>query len=170
MANRVLQLKRSASLYDTRTMAINNAPRDLVNGEVVIASYRDNNAVNSVADILIVKAQNTLFYIDNQDILNKMGVGRDGSLSFDSADLSGITSLAAAIDKLDEIIEANKDEIDNIEQAVGLAEDGTYIAPTEGVASGATSVADAIDKVSDEILEIEDFIGMGEGATRRVNR
>ena len=59
---------------------------------------------------------------------------------------SGFASAFTAIDDLQE-------EVDTIEEAVGLAEDGSYIVPESGLTSASTSVMDAISILDAAVLE-----------------
>lgn len=98
---RHLQLKRSDIIYDNEKQALeavkkqakatygdttSTTARVMRDGEPILASYRDDNAPNKVADILallIKKDDGTdaLFYIDSQNILNKIGITVDGDIN-----------------------------------------------------------------------------------------
>jgi chromosome segregation ATPase len=62
---------------------------------------------------------------------------------------SGFTSAFTAINDLQE-------ELDRAEEGVGLAEDGSYVAPASGLTSASTSIVNAIEILSDVILEDEE--------------
>ena len=148
--NRTIQIKRNqtsslnANEAKQRIMSIESS---LANGELVINTYMDSNARNGLANVLAIKAQNKLFFIDNQVILNKLGINDDGTVN---------ENITNSIEKF----------VERIVDAAGLKSDGTYLADsTDNFISGATSLANADSLLSDEIKEIEDFIGMSEGAS-----
>lgn len=98
---RHLQLKRSAIIYDNGQKALEEVKKQAIamyrdtastsarvmrDGEPILASYRDDNAPGGVADILallIKKNDGTdaLFYIDSQNVLNKIGITVDGNIN-----------------------------------------------------------------------------------------
>lgn len=148
--NRTIQIKRNqtaslnANEAKQRIMSIESS---LANGELVINTYMDSNARNGLANVLAIKAQDKLFFIDNQVILNKLGINDDGTVNENVTD---------SIEKF----------VERIVSAAGLKSDGTYLADsTDNFISGATSLASADSLLSDEIKDIEDFIGMSEGAS-----
>ena len=111
--NRVLQLKRNQNIYASREAAINVVSNlQLVNGELIIASYTDTNAVNGKADILVIKSQNKLFYVDNQELINKLGVAYGATLEFDGRYISGDSTFKEAIETLDTIIVSNEGKLE----------------------------------------------------------
>lgn len=154
--NRTIQFKRNQTIAQNAAAAKNGIialSSSLQNGEFVIGSYMDSNARNGVAEILGIKAQGQLFFIDNQVILNKLGINDDGTVNENITD---------SVEKL----------VDRIINGSGLNANGTYAADTtDKVLSGATSLANADDKLSDEIQRVESFIGMdGEGGDSIVDR
>lgn len=98
---RHLQLKRSDIIYGSAKEALealkeqakatygdtgSTTARVMRDGEPILASYRDKKAPGGVADILallIKKNDGTdaLFYIDSQNILNKIGIKVDGNIN-----------------------------------------------------------------------------------------
>ena len=148
--NRIIQIKRNRTLSRNANDAkdkIIAIESSLENGELVINTYEDSNARNGLANVLAIKAKGKLFFIDNQVILNKLGIKDDGSVD-------------------DNITDSVEKFVERIVNGAGLKSDGTYLADsTDNFISGATSLANADSLLSDEIKEIEDFIGMGEGAS-----
>lgn len=144
--NRTIQFKRNQTTSLTAAAArdgIMSISSSLANGEFVINTYIDNNARNGLANIIGVKAQDKMFFIDNQVILNKLGINDDGTVNENISD---------SIEKL----------IDRIIAGCGLNGDGTYSADlNDKFISGATSLKNADTLLSTEIKAVEDFIGMG---------
>jgi hypothetical protein len=148
--NRTIQIKRnqifSLNANEAKQRIISIEP-SLKNGELVTNTYMDDNARNGFANVLAIKAQDKLFFIDNQVILNKLGINDDGTVN---------ENVTNSVEKF----------IERIVNAAGLKSDGTYLADsTDNFISGATSLANADRLLSGEIKEIEDFIGMSEGAS-----
>ena len=80
--NRSLQLKRN------KTLAINASDAkskvndlSLLNGEIVISTYATANNTSNNAKVIGVKANDTVFYIDNQTILDKIGIDDNGNVN-----------------------------------------------------------------------------------------
>lgn len=201
---RHLQLKRSAIIYDNGQKALEEVKKQAIamyrdtastsarvmrDGEPILASYRDDNAPNKVADILallIKKDDGTdaLFYIDSQDILNKIGIKVDvdfNKLWVQPLDDdkktpivikdSGTTTVIDAINDLATyIVEAGKnngkieelqEELDKTQElTIGFNSSKDTEAPFTAltgakITSGATSLIDAIKKIDDTIIENE---------------
>ena len=72
--------------------------------------------------------------------------------------ISNATSLNDADVKLDTQLKAEQDEIDAIETAVGLDENGDYVAGDGRYTSGAQSVAEAVDALDDQVAANADAI------------
>lgn len=148
--NRTIQFKRnatvslSASEAKLRIQAIESTLKD---GEFVINSYMDSKSVNGIANVLAIKAQNKLFFIDNQTILNKLGIKDDGT--FDSQ---------ASEDSFKKLI-------DRIIAASGLDNDGNYIPSENKLISGATDAAEADTMLGDKVVDVMKFIGMDEDSS-----
>ena len=155
---RTIQFKRNHNAWASAELAkqtITNMASDLKNGEMVFGSYSDAKAVNGVAVALALKANNQLFFVDNQTILNKLGILQDGSEDPNADEGSFIKKMGASGDLIDAIIEA-----------AGLNADGTYSPDvSDPFLSGATSLKDADNKLSQETKKIEDFIGMSEDSS-----
>jgi hypothetical protein len=152
---RTIQFKRNHNAAVSASEAkqrITNMASDLANGEMVLGTYSDAKAVNGIATIAAFKTNDKLFFVDNQTILNKLGILDDGSEDANAGSGSFIKK-----------IESSNELINNIIQAAGLNADGTYTAPTgDKFLSGATSLNDAASKLSTEVKSVEDFIGMSE--------
>lgn len=157
--NRTIQFKRNTTASSNAAAARDNIlaiSSQLANGEIVINTYIDANARNGLATMLGVKTQDKVYFIDNQTILNVLGINDDGTTN---------DSIADSIVKK---IAADEDTIEKIITAAGLNADGTYTADaTDPYLSGATSIDDATKKLSEEavvaenkIKNIEDFIGI----------
>lgn len=161
MANilRTIQLKRNHNAWATSDLAkqtITNISQDLKNGEIVLGSYTDEKAVNNVAVVLGIKANNNMFFVDAQAILNKLGINHDGSDDPSAPSDTIVKEIQEIINNMgntDALIEA-------IIEACGLEDDGTYHNSTNEIISAATSLADADDKLAEEILDVEHFVGM----------
>lgn len=163
--NRTIRFKRNTNIAPSAAsakQAISSIAGTLANGEIVIGSYTDEKAVNGVCHIISVKGQDKIFFIDNQTILNKIGIKDDGTIDPNaSAD-----SVVKLIDDLASGASDVAETVDLIIAGAGLENDGTYAADTtDKFISGATSLKNADKKLSDEIKEVEDFIGMSEDAT-----
>lgn len=160
---RTIQFKRngvpaiSAEEAKQRILSLDST---LANGEFILGSYMDTKSVNgTIANVLGIKAQDKIFFVDNQTILNKLGIKDDGTEDPNAAEGSFVKQIADIIDSIDDA----DGLIDAIIEAAGLNADGTYTAdPNAKFISGATSLKDADTKLSDEIKAVEDFIGMGE--------
>lgn len=202
---RHLQLKRSNVIYDNRQLAIDalktqatatyrdttsTTARVMRDGEPILASYRDEKDHNHVADILallIKKNDGTdaLFYIDSQDILNKIGISVDGDINelwltkLDSGEKTPIvvtdgktTTVIAAINDLAQYaVEAKKDndksfenlqkELDKTQElTIGFNSNADTIAPFSAltkaeITSGATSLVDAVKQIDDTVVRNE---------------
>lgn len=203
---RHLQLKRSNVIYDNRQLALDalktqatamyrdttsTTARVMRDGEPILASYRDDNAPNpnKVADILallIKKDDGTdaLFYIDSQDILNKIGIKVD--VDFNSLWLTKLDSgektpivvesgeTTTVIDAINDLakyivevgknngkIEGLQEELDKTQElTIGFNSskdtDAPFTALTDAkITSGATSLIDAVKKIDDTIIENE---------------
>jgi hypothetical protein len=152
---RTIQFKRNHNAWANAELAkqtVTNMASDLKNGEMVLGSYSDEKAVNGIAVVLALKANNQLFFVDNQTILNKLGILNDGSEDPNAANDSFVKKIEASDELIDAIIEA-----------VGLNADGSYSPDaSDPFISGATSLKDATTKLSQEAKKIEDFIGMSE--------
>lgn len=146
--NRTIQFKRNQTLSLNQSEAkqrIAAIESQLSNGEFVINTYMDTNARERQASVLGIKAFNKLFFIDNQVILNKLGINDDGTIN-------------------ENITDSIEKTIEKIITACGLESDGDYIVDTtDKFLSGATSLADADSKLSNELQAVEDYIGMGGG-------
>lgn len=155
---RTIQFKRNHNAWASAELAkqtITNMASDLANGEMVLGTYSDAKAVNGIAVIAAFKANNQLFFVDNQSILNKLGILHDGTEDANASNDSFVKKL-----------EASDELIGNIIEAAGLNADGTYTPiPSDPFTSGATSLKDATTKLSVELSAVEDFIGMGSGST-----
>ena len=115
MANRILQLKRNGSIFTDRTSAIPViGSLTLANGEIALATYSDANATNGKADIVVVKTQDKLFYIDNQEIINKIGANYGQALDFSGRDISAATTIKAALEAVDAKIIENEGELEDL--------------------------------------------------------
>ena len=202
---RHLQLKRSDIIYDNEKQALealktqatatyrdtaSTSARVMRDGEPILASYRDAKAPGGVADILallIKKNDGTdaLFYIDSQDILNKIGITIDGDINplwVQPVDDSGKTPIVikeddttTVIDAINDlanyIIEAGKSsdksfkdlqkELDKTQELiVGFNSNADTTAPFSAltkaeITSGATSLMDAVKKIDDTVVENE---------------
>lgn len=163
MATRTIQFKRnnqiSANAAAAKTNVLNIAS-SLVNGEIVLNSYYDSNARGGIATLVAVKTNNDkIFFVDNQVILNKLGINDDGSVN------SAITN------SVENVIDGINELLTEIVNGAGLNSDGTYVVDaTDAKLSGATSLADADKKLSDAIQDIEDVIGAGGGSGSIVDR
>ena len=116
-------------------------------GEMVIGTYFRESRDETAAILAVKDERGNIFFIDNQTILDKIGINDDGSVN------SALTDSLVAY-------------IERVIAADGLNPDGTYIVNTANrVISGATSLADSDNKMAAEILDIENFIGMGPDAT-----
>ena len=74
---------------------------------------------------------------------------------------SGFSSAFTAISDL-------QDELDVVEESVGLSGDGRYIVPESGLTSGSTSVMDAIAILDDAILEDRENIQILSGVVEEI--
>ena len=202
---RHLQLKRSDVIYDNGKQALeevkkqatamykdtaSTSARVMRDGEPILASYRDDKAPNKVADILallIKKNDGTdaLFYIDSQDILNKIGITVDDDINplwlttLDSGEKTPIvvkdgetTTVIDAINDLAQYaVEAGKNndksfadlqkELDKTQElTIGFNSNADTTAPFSAltkaeITSGATSLMDAVKKIDDTVVENE---------------
>lgn len=201
---RHLQLKRSDIIFENGKKALeavkeqakamyrdtaSTIARVMRDGEPILASYRDDNAPNKVADILallIKKNDGTdaLFYIDSQDILNKIGITIDGDINplwvqpVDDAGKTpivikenGKTTVIDAINDLAKyIVEAGKNngKIEDLQEELDKTQELTigfnssketeapFSALTDAeITSGATSLVDAVKKIDDTIVKNE---------------
>ena len=106
--NRRLQLKRGGDVYPSREDAfsvITSQTISLANGEPILISYSDTSAPNGVATVLVVKANDRVYFIDQQEIIDRLGSGvttattvtaQLKTLSGTTADTSGSTSIVGA--------------------------------------------------------------------------
>lgn len=206
---RHLQLKRSEHIYENSELALNalkeqekatyrstaaDTSRVLFDGEPIIASYKDEKAPNGVADIIgfLIKTKDKdgvefdkLFYIDSQDIINKIGFEKDKVLNdlwkqFRKTNkkepivINGdeTTTVIDAINSIAEYIvslSGDSDQKFNDLQAeldrtqvltVGYNSTKESEAPFSAleksvITSGSTSLIDAIKKIDDTIIEDE---------------
>lgn len=135
---RTIQFKRNRSIASNANEAkqkINEIASGLTNGEIVLGIYSDPKAVNGIADVIAIKANDKIFYDDNQTILNKIGINHDGTEDADAAADSIVKQLAG----LGDVVEAVSGDIE--------------------------TVSDAVDAVSGEVEDIKEFIGMTTGDT-----
>lgn len=150
---RTIQFKRNQNAWASAELAkqtITNMTSSLANGEMVLGTYTDSKAVNGIAAVAAFKVNNQIFFVDNQAILNKLGILHDGSEDANASNDSIIKKIAAS----DELI-------GNIIEAAGLNADGTYSpVPSDPFTSGATSLKEATTSLSVELSAVEDFIGM----------
>lgn len=115
MANRILQLKRNGSIFTDRASAISTIGNlTFANGEIALATYTDTNAINGKADIVVVTTQDKLFYIDNQEIINKIGANYGQALDFSGRDISAATTIKAALEAVDAKIIENEGELEDL--------------------------------------------------------
>lgn len=202
---RHLQLKRSDVIYDNEKQALealktqatatyrdtaSTSARVMRDGEPILASYKDKNAPNGVADILALLIQkkdgtDALFYIDSQDILNKIGITIDGDINplwLQPTDSSGKTPIVVndgenttVIDAINDIstyiIETGKNndkkiedlqkELDKTQElTIGFNSNADTVAPFSAltaseITSGATSLVDAVKEIDDTIIKNE---------------
>ena len=88
----------------------------------------------------------------------------DGSLFVDG---SGIQGAVDGVSALTQQVASMQDEIDRIEAGAGLTPDGNYSPNTfTNYISGATSLADATEKLDAALKGVEDTIASGIGGTR----
>jgi hypothetical protein len=152
--NRILQLKRNGAVYASRQAAIDNIGQfasDLKNGEVIIASYTDENAENQKADMLIVKALDKVFHIDTQEILDKLGTRYNEVLSFGDGKLSGATTYKNAITTLENIIDENEEAIEELIESLSA----TSVANDNKVVSDVTQTNGKITATAKNITEVK---------------
>lgn len=202
---RHLQFKRSDVIYDNEKQALealktqatatyrdtaSTSARVMRDGEPILASYKDKKAPNGVADILallIKKKDGTdaLFYIDSQDILNKIGITIDRDINplwIQPTDSSGKTPIVVkdgenttVIDAINDIstyiIETGKNndkkiedlqkELDKTQElTIGFNSNADTVAPFSAltaseITSGATSLVDAVKEIDDTIIKNE---------------
>lgn len=152
--NRILQLKRNGAVYASRQAAIDNIGQfasDLKNGEVIIASYTDENAENQKADMLIVKALDKVFHIDTQEILDKLGTRYNEALSFGDGKLSGATTYKNAITTLEDIINENEEAIEELIESLSA----TSVANDNKVVSDVTQTNGKITATVKNITDVK---------------
>ena len=125
---RTIQFKRngvpaiSAEEAKQRILSLDST---LANGEFILGSYMDTKSVNgTIANVLGIKAQDKIFFVDNQTILNKLGIKDDGTEDPNAAEGSFVKQIADIIDSIDDA----DGLIDAIIEAAGLNADGTYTA------------------------------------------
>ena len=201
---RHLQLKRSAIIYDNGHKALEEVKKQAIamyrdtastsarvmrDGEPILASYRDEKAPGGVADILallIKKNDGTdaLFYIDSQNVLNKIGIKVDGDINdlwlteLETGEKTPIvvkdgeaTTVIDAINDLAKyIVEVGKNngKIEGLQEELDKTQELTigfnsskdteapFTALTDAkITSGATSLIDAVKKIDDTIVENE---------------
>lgn len=201
---RHLQLKRSAIIYDNGQKALEEVKKQAIamyrdtastsarvmrDGEPILASYRDEKAPGGVADILallIKKNDGTdaLFYIDSQNVLNKIGIKVDGDINklwlteLETGEKTPIvvedgetTTVIDAINDLAKyIVEVGKNngKIEGLQEELDKTQELTigfnsskdteapFTALTDAkITSGATSLIDAVKKIDDKIIENE---------------
>lgn len=201
---RHLQLKRSAIIYDDGQTALEEVKKQAIamyrdtaststrvmrDGEPILASYRDKKAPGGVADILallIKKNDGTdaLFYIDSQNVLNKIGIKVDGNINdlwltkLETGEKTPIvvedgetTTVIDAINDLAKyIVEVGKNngKIEDLQEELDKTQELTigfnsskdteapFTALTDAkITSGATSLIDAVKKIDDTIIENE---------------
>lgn len=201
---RHLQLKRSAIIYDNGQKALEEVKKQAIamyrdtastsarvmrDGEPILASYRDEKAPGGVADILallIKKNDGTdaLFYIDSQNVLNKIGIKVDGDINklwlteLETGEKTPIvvedgetTTVIDAINDLAKyIVEVGKNngKIEGLQEELDKTQELTigfnsskdteapFTALTDAkITSGATSLIDAVKKIDDTIIENE---------------
>lgn len=201
---RHLQLKRSAIIYDNGQKALEEVKKQAIamyrdtastsarvmrDGEPILASYRDKKAPGGVADILallIKKNDGTdaLFYIDSQNVLNKIGMKVDGDINdlwlteLETGEKTPIvvkdgetTTVIDAINDLAKyIVEVGKNngKIEGLQEELDKTQELTigfnsskdteapFTALTDAkITSGATSLIDAVKKIDDTIIENE---------------
>lgn len=201
---RHLQLKRSAIIYDNGQKALEEVKKQAIamyrdtastsarvmrDGEPILASYRDEKAPGGVADILallIKKNDGTdaLFYIDSQNVLNKIGITVDGNINdlwlteLETGEKTPIvvedgetTTVIDAINDLAKyIVEVGKNngKIEGLQEELDKTQELTigfnsskdteapFTALTDAkITSGATSLIDAVKKIDDTIIENE---------------
>lgn len=152
MANifRTIQHKRnhiatlSASEAKARILAVSN---DLKDGEFIINSYVDAKAADGIADVLGIKAQGKVFFIDNQTILEKIGIKHDGTVD-DTIDDSIIKDILKIAEKAD----SAKELIDKVIESCGLTDEGDYSHDAaDKIIGTAATIADAVQAESDAI-------------------
>lgn len=115
MANRILQLKRNGSIFVDRASALTAIGNlTLANGEIALATYTDANASDGKADIVVVKTQDKLFYIDNQEIINKIGTSYNQGLGFVGRDISATTTIKEAVEAVDAKIIENEGALEDL--------------------------------------------------------
>lgn len=201
---RHLQLKRSAIIYDNGQTALEEVKKQAIamyrdtastsarvmrDGEPILASYRDEKAPGGVADILallIKKNDGTdaLFYIDSQNVLNKIGIKVDGDINdlwlteLETGEKTPIVvengETTTVIDAINDLakyivevgknngkIEGLQEELDKTQElTIGFNSSKDTEAPFTAltgakITSGATSLIDAVKKIDDTIIENE---------------
>lgn len=164
MANRTIQFKRNTNQASNALEAKQNmSGQSLANGELIIGTYSASNSVNgNNASVLGIQSQGKMFFVDNQTILDKLGIKDDGT---EDANASN-DSFSKKVIALEENASDANDKIGNIIDGVGLNNDGSYTPnPSDPYTSGETSLKDALSKISTEVAVVEDFIGMSGGTT-----
>lgn len=213
---RHLQLKRSDIIYENGKKALealkeqakaiyrdtaSTTARVMRDGEPILASYKDKNAPGGVADILallIKKNDDTdaLFYIDSQDVLNKIGITIDDDINplwltaLESGEKTPIvvkegetTTVIDAINDIakyiatteknnDEQVKSLQAELDKTQElTIGFNSKADTVAPFSAltdakITSGASSLIDAIKKIDDKIVKDD---GLASSAEAKVN-
>jgi len=111
MANRNIQLKRNTNIAANANEAKSKIKNlSLLNGEIVIGTYATANNSDGNAKIIGVKANDKVFSIDNQTILDVIGIDDNGNVNHL---LTGNTILKS-IDSVDDRVDTLENEIEAI--------------------------------------------------------
>lgn len=93
---------------------------------------------------------------------NGSHVGTNGAYTSTATTIAGeIAALDAALNTVSGKVDDAQAEIDAVETGAGLNNDGSYTAPVSGYASGASSIADAIDALNDAAMANKIVAGDG---------
>lgn len=80
--NRSIQFKRNKTLAINASAAKSKVnDLSLLNGEIVISTYATANNTSNNAKVIGIKANDTVFYVDNQTILDKIGIDDNGNVN-----------------------------------------------------------------------------------------
>ena len=136
MANRIIQFKRNQNLAGNAVEAKSKIKAlTLQNGEIVIGTYATSSNEDGSAKIIGVKANDKIFNIDNQTILDTIGIDDNGNVN----PLVTGNTILKSIDSIETNVSTISGDLDTLEDVVdGLITGSSEISGNVAVLSAKT--------------------------------
>ena len=166
MATRQIQFKRNTQISANAAAAktsVLGISGQLVNGEIVLNSYYDSNARGGVATLVAIKTNNDkIYFVDNQVILNKLGINDDGTVNPNIE--GGIEDVVSGLTDDLALVSGNVETLgDNLDTLSGNV--GTIETNLNTVSGDVITLEGKVDTLSGEVVTLASNVDTLSGKT-----